>query len=120
MADRLALTVARSSSAHCQAQQRNFDSISPCLKLNEDACLNLDVIIGSFSAPITEEHAWAIVFEAVKCLENLVKNQNFSSTSNNSRYVYQLICYNFMQSYYQKLYQSITELFILIFCFIVK
>ena len=86
MADRLAITVARSS-AHCQAQQRNFDSISPCLKLNEDACLNLDVIIGSFSAPITEEHAWAIVFEAVKCLENLVKNQNFSSTSNNPRYV---------------------------------
>lgn len=87
MADRLALTVARSSSAHCQAQQRNFDSISPCLKLNEDACLNLDVIIGSFSAPITEEHAWAIVFEAVKCLENLVKNQNFSSTQKNARYV---------------------------------
>ena len=87
MADRLALTVARSSSAHCQAQQRNFDSISPCLKLNEDACLNLDVIIGSFSAPITEEHAWAIVFEAVKCLENLVKNQNFSSTQKNTRYV---------------------------------
>ena len=86
MADRLALTVARSS-AHCQAQQRNFDSISPCLKLNEDACLNLDVIIGSFSAPITEEHAWAIVFEAVKCLENLVKNPNFSSASSNPRYV---------------------------------
>ena len=86
MADRLATTVARSS-VLCQAHQRNFDSISPCLKLNDDACLNLDVIIGSFSAPITEEHAWAIVFEAVKCLENLVKNPNFSSNINTPRYV---------------------------------
>ena len=82
MADRLATTVARSSSIQAAAQQRNFDSMSsPSLKLNDDACLNLDVIIGSFSAPITEEHAWAIVFEAVKCLENLVKNPNFSSSS---------------------------------------
>ena len=86
MADRLATAVARSSSL-CQAKQRTFDSISPCLKLSNDACLNLDVIIGSFSAPITEEHAWAIVFEAVKCLENLVKNPNFSSTLSTPRYV---------------------------------
>ena len=104
MADRLATAVARSSSM-CQAQQRNFDSISPCLRLNDDACLNLDVIIGSFSAPITEEHAWAIVFEAVKCLENLVKNPNFSSVLATSRYV------SIIKSIIYKLYSMIDVSF---------
>ena len=28
-----------------------------------------------FSAPITEEHAWAIVFECVKCLHSMVESK---------------------------------------------
>ena len=35
--------------------------------------LSLEVIIGKFSSPLTEEHAWAIVYEALKCLENLLR-----------------------------------------------
>ena len=50
-------------------------SWSPC-QLNADACLNLDEITGSFSAPITEEHAWAIVFECLKCLRSVVRAKN--------------------------------------------
>ena len=47
-------------------------SWSPCT-LDQESCLNLDEITGSFSAPITEEHAWAIVFECLKCLRSVVR-----------------------------------------------
>ncbi len=46
-------------------------SWTPC-KLNQDSSLSLEKITSSFSAPITEEHAWAIVFECVKCLQGIV------------------------------------------------
>lgn len=49
-------------------------SWTPC-KLNSDSCLNLEKITSSFSAPITEEHAWAIVFECVKCLKGIFVEQ---------------------------------------------
>ena len=42
--------------------------------LNQLNCLTLRQIVGSFSAPITEEHAWAVVYETAKtlglCLDN--------------------------------------------------
>ena len=46
----------------------------PC-KFNADGCLTLEEITSSFSAPITEEHAWAIVFECVKSLNGLVESK---------------------------------------------
>ena len=43
-------------------------------QLNQLNCLTLRQIVGSFSAPITEEHAWAVVYETAKtlglCLDN--------------------------------------------------
>ena len=32
-------------------------------ELDVDNCLDLDQILRVFSAPITEEHAWALVFQ---------------------------------------------------------
>ena len=49
-------------------------SWEPC-KFNADSCLTLEKITSSFSAPITEEHAWAIVFECVKCLHSMVESK---------------------------------------------
>ena len=39
--------------------------------LDSNECLNLAVIIDSFSGPIKEEHAWAIIFESCQCLQKL-------------------------------------------------
>ena len=47
-------------------------SWSPC-QLNQEACLDLEKITSSFSAPISEEQAWAIVFECIKCLAAIVR-----------------------------------------------
>ena len=44
--------------------------------------LSLEVIIGKFSSPLTEEHAWAIVYEALKCLENLLRTYLVSTPGN--------------------------------------
>jgi len=49
-------------------------SWTPC-KFNSDKCLALEEITSSLSAPITEEHAWAIVFECVKCLHSMVESK---------------------------------------------
>lgn len=40
--------------------------------LNRNECLSLHKITSSFSAPITEEHAWAIIFECSRTLERLL------------------------------------------------
>ena len=40
-------------------QRRPPDNWTPS-SLNDSNCLSLKQIVGSFSAPITEEHAWAI------------------------------------------------------------
>lgn len=42
--------------------------------LNKLNCLTLRQIVGSFSAPITEEHAWAIVYEITKTLDICLAN----------------------------------------------
>ena len=42
--------------------------------LNSNNCLTLKQIVASFSAPITEEHAWAIVYETVKTLDICLGN----------------------------------------------
>ena len=47
--------------------------------------LSLEVIIGKFSSPLTEEHAWAIVYEALKCLENLLRTFLVTTASGTKR-----------------------------------
>ena len=47
---------------------------SKCWKsvsLNEDCCLNLDQIVQVFSAPITEEHAWAVLHQVSSTIQQL-------------------------------------------------
>lgn len=43
--------------------------------LNEDDSLSLEQITNSFSAPITEEHAFAIIYECCKTLKNVFQGQ---------------------------------------------
>ena len=31
-------------------------------RLDEDNCLNLEQTLGAFTAPITEQHAWALAY----------------------------------------------------------
>ena len=49
------------------------------VSLNEDSCLNLEQIVQVFSAPITEEHAWAVVYEMVKTLDVCLSNPGIFS-----------------------------------------
>ena len=46
------------------------DPVEP-LNLNSNSCLSLEVVTESFSGPIKEEHAWAIIFECCKCLQKV-------------------------------------------------
>ena len=47
--------------------------------LDSDGCLTLKQVVGSFSAPITEEHAWAVVYEVVKTLDMCLSNLSIHS-----------------------------------------
>ena len=33
-----------------------------CTRLDEEGCLNLEQTLGAFTAPITEQHAWALAY----------------------------------------------------------
>ncbi len=44
--------------------------------LNESGCVSLGQILGSFSAPISEEHAWAVTYEIVKTLDACLQNKS--------------------------------------------
>ena len=48
---------------------------SKSVEINPESkqCLNLDIIMSKFSSPLTEEHAWAIIFECLKLLATLAK-----------------------------------------------
>ena len=55
--------------------------------------LDLDQITGSFSAPITEEHAFAIVHESMKTLRSVAAAAaSSSSPSSSGRQMRQLVC----------------------------
>ncbi|CAH1396263.1 unnamed protein product [Nezara viridula] len=41
--------------------------------LDENHCVNLADILMSFSAPISEEHAWALCYQCAKCFRNALK-----------------------------------------------
>lgn len=81
--------------ASSQLLRKSFwdTSWTPC-KLNNEACLSLDLITSSFSAPITEEHAWAIVFECVKCLQEIVEadKQQVSTSQRGKSSVFVVTC----------------------------
>ena len=38
------------------------------LQLDDQNCLNLEEVLEAFSGPITEQHAWAIIYQAAKSL----------------------------------------------------
>jgi hypothetical protein len=45
-------------------------SDKPTLSLDASGCVSLQDILLAFNAPISEEHAWALCFECVKCFQN--------------------------------------------------
>ncbi|XP_059482848.1 protein spire isoform X2 [Neocloeon triangulifer] len=45
-------------------------SDTPSLSLDASGCVSLQDILLAFNAPISEEHAWALCFECVKCFQN--------------------------------------------------
>ena len=47
--------------------------------LDSNKCLTLKQVVSSFSAPITEEHAWAVVYEMVKTLDVCLSNPGIFS-----------------------------------------
>ena len=49
-------------------------SWTPC-QLSQEGYLSLAKITNGFSAPITEEHAWAVVFECLKCLKSVMESK---------------------------------------------
>jgi len=40
--------------------------------LDKDKCVDLDQVLRVFSAPITEEHAWALVYQSLEILDNII------------------------------------------------
>jgi hypothetical protein len=50
--------------------------------MNLGCCLSLETITTSFSAPITEEHAFAIIYECMRTLGNVVAGAATRSTGN--------------------------------------
>jgi hypothetical protein len=57
-------------------------------ELNEDSCLSLRQILKSFGAPISEEQAWAIVYESAKCLESCLANSTATRTVTEARHLF--------------------------------
>jgi len=48
--------------------------------LDSEGCLSLQQILHSFSAPISEEHAWAVIHQALQCLSKLLDDLARSDT----------------------------------------
>lgn len=48
--------------------------------LDNEGCLSLQQILHSFSAPISEEHAWAVIHQALQCLSKLLDDLARSDT----------------------------------------
>ena len=44
--------------------------------LSDSGCVSLGHILGSFSAPISEEHAWAVTYETIKTLDKCLQNKS--------------------------------------------
>ena len=59
--------------------QKSDDTIWKGTVLDTNGCLTLKQVVSSFSAPITEEHAWAVVYEMVKTLDVCLGNPSIFS-----------------------------------------
>ena len=53
--------------------------------LDPSGCLSLEQVIRSFNAPISEEHTFAIVHEAMKCLKAMLKEDYNNSSLSGAR-----------------------------------
>ena len=49
-------------------------SVSQNVELDEYGCLSLAEIIKSFNAPISEEHAWALIYQCLRALDNCIRD----------------------------------------------
>ena len=56
--------------------QYNSNPIWMASVLSDSGCVSLGHILGSFSAPISEEHAWAVTYETVKTLDKCLQNKS--------------------------------------------
>ena len=49
---------------------------TPRTELDDQGCLVVADIVESFNTPISEEHAWAICYQAAKCGQGILSNDN--------------------------------------------
>ena len=49
-------------------------SVSQNVELDEYGCLSLAEIIKCFNAPISEEHAWALIYQCLRALDNCIRD----------------------------------------------
>ena len=64
-----------------QRRNRPLNEAWASSSLDPTGCLTLHQIVGSFSAPIGEEQAWAIIYESVRTLDLCLSNSSLASKS---------------------------------------
>ena len=52
----------------------NVKSAVPDVQLDEYGCLSLAEILECFNAPISEEHAWALIYQCLRALDNCIRD----------------------------------------------
>ena len=52
----------------------NVKSAVPDIQLDEFGCLSLAEILECFNAPISEEHAWALIYQCLRALDNCIRD----------------------------------------------
>ena len=57
-----------------QPRTGNKSASTEEIKLDKYGCLSLSEIIKCFNAPISEEHAWAVIYQTLRTLDNCIKN----------------------------------------------
>ena len=63
----------------------------PDVELDEYGCISLAEIIECFNAPISEEHAWALIYQCLRALDSSIKD-NLICQPENTGMQYQSIC----------------------------
>ena len=57
-----------------QPRTKSLNSSSEEVGLDEFGCLSLADILKCFNAPISEEHAWALIYQSLRALDNSIKD----------------------------------------------
>ena len=57
-------------------------SLSQNVELDEYGCLSLAEIIKCHNAPISEEHAWALIYQCLRALDNCIRDNLIRQPSN--------------------------------------